>query len=188
VRRTRGSTRGTRQVATARRRRRLAAHLPNRPARTASRGTQDRLIRCCPGSAERTAEAYPSAPGRSMLRDSSVGESRSGGRQRLVFSLAPVLPDEVAQLRTDLGGVPGVVAVVLGGSRAAGTARPDSDWDVGVYYRGGAHALNTPTMCMRWVCGRGYGAGCMGTHRQRRRMAHRGRHCRGSAIPRSRHR
>lgn len=30
----------------------------------------------------------------------------------------------------------GVVAVALGGSRARGTHRPDSDWDVGLYYRG----------------------------------------------------
>lgn len=32
--------------------------------------------------------------------------------------------------------LPGVVAVVLGGSRARGTDRPDSDWDFGLYYRG----------------------------------------------------
>lgn len=32
--------------------------------------------------------------------------------------------------------LPGVVAVVLGGSRARGTHRPDSDWDIGLYYRG----------------------------------------------------
>ncbi|MGW7577686.1 nucleotidyltransferase domain-containing protein [Streptomyces sp. NPDC054765] len=32
--------------------------------------------------------------------------------------------------------VPGVVGVMLGGSRARGTQRPDSDWDLGVYYRG----------------------------------------------------
>jgi predicted nucleotidyltransferase len=32
--------------------------------------------------------------------------------------------------------LPGVVAVVLGGSRARGTDRPDSDWDIGLYYRG----------------------------------------------------
>ena len=32
--------------------------------------------------------------------------------------------------------VPGVIAVTLGGSRARGTARPDSDWDIGLYYRG----------------------------------------------------
>jgi predicted nucleotidyltransferase len=35
-----------------------------------------------------------------------------------------------------LARLPGVVAVVLGGSRARGTHRPDSDWDVGLYYRG----------------------------------------------------
>lgn len=32
--------------------------------------------------------------------------------------------------------VPGVVGVMLGGSRARGTHRADSDWDLGVYYRG----------------------------------------------------
>ena len=32
--------------------------------------------------------------------------------------------------------LPGVVAVVLGGSRARGEERPDSDWDFGLYYRG----------------------------------------------------
>jgi predicted nucleotidyltransferase len=31
--------------------------------------------------------------------------------------------------------IPGVVAVALGGSRAQGTSRPDSDWDIGLYYR-----------------------------------------------------
>jgi predicted nucleotidyltransferase len=35
-----------------------------------------------------------------------------------------------------LGGLPGVAAVTLGGSRAEGTHRPDSDWDFSVYYRG----------------------------------------------------
>ncbi|MFG2595259.1 nucleotidyltransferase family protein [Streptomyces sp. NPDC048462] len=32
--------------------------------------------------------------------------------------------------------VPGIHAVALGGSRARGTHRPDSDWDLGLYYRG----------------------------------------------------
>lgn len=32
--------------------------------------------------------------------------------------------------------IPGVVAVVLGGSRARGEHRPDSDTDLGIYYRG----------------------------------------------------
>jgi hypothetical protein len=34
-----------------------------------------------------------------------------------------------------LAEIPGVVAVVLGGSRAIGTHRPDSDVDLGLYYR-----------------------------------------------------
>ncbi|MCX5215199.1 nucleotidyltransferase domain-containing protein [Kitasatospora sp. NBC_00240] len=32
--------------------------------------------------------------------------------------------------------VPGVIGVLLGGSRARGEHRPESDWDLGVYYRG----------------------------------------------------
>jgi predicted nucleotidyltransferase len=35
-----------------------------------------------------------------------------------------------------LASLPGVLAVALGGSRASGTARPDSDWDFAIYYRG----------------------------------------------------
>ncbi|MEG8280835.1 nucleotidyltransferase domain-containing protein [Streptomyces sp. AHA2] len=35
-----------------------------------------------------------------------------------------------------LAALPTVRAVTLGGSRAQGTARPDSDWDLAVYYRG----------------------------------------------------
>ena len=35
-----------------------------------------------------------------------------------------------------LGELPAVQAVTLGGSRAEGTHRPDSDWDFSVYYRG----------------------------------------------------
>jgi hypothetical protein len=35
-----------------------------------------------------------------------------------------------------LAGLPGVEAVTLGGSRAEGTHRPDSDWDFTIYYRG----------------------------------------------------
>lgn len=34
-----------------------------------------------------------------------------------------------------LGSLPGVQAVTLGGSRAEGTNRPDSDWDFSLYYR-----------------------------------------------------
>ncbi|GAB3264540.1 nucleotidyltransferase domain-containing protein [Kineosporia babensis] len=42
--------------------------------------------------------------------------------------------DDVAER---LAGLPGVEGVTLGGSRAQGTARPDSDWDLGLYYRDG---------------------------------------------------
>lgn len=42
----------------------------------------------------------------------------------------------VAAMAARLTQVPGVEAVVLGGSRARGTHRPDSDWDLGLYYRG----------------------------------------------------
>ncbi len=35
-----------------------------------------------------------------------------------------------------LAALPTVQAVALGGSRAQGTERPDSDWDLAVYYRG----------------------------------------------------
>ena len=34
-----------------------------------------------------------------------------------------------------LADLPGVRAVSLGGSRAQGTHRPDSDWDLAIYYR-----------------------------------------------------
>ena len=36
-----------------------------------------------------------------------------------------------------LAGLPGVDGVALGGSRAQGTNRPDSDWDFALYYRHG---------------------------------------------------
>jgi predicted nucleotidyltransferase len=53
----------------------------------------------------------------------------AGRGRRIVVSVA-TLVEQVAQ-------VPGVKAVTLGGSRARGMARPDSDWDIGLYYRGG---------------------------------------------------
>ncbi|MFJ5258978.1 nucleotidyltransferase domain-containing protein [Streptomyces sp. NPDC088387] len=49
------------------------------------------------------------------------------------------LSDETAFLRTvtdRLAALATVEAVTLGGSRAQGTHRPDSDWDMAVYYRG----------------------------------------------------
>jgi hypothetical protein len=41
------------------------------------------------------------------------------------------------RLVRQLAGIDGVEAIALGGSRATGDAREDSDWDLGVYYRGG---------------------------------------------------
>ena len=46
------------------------------------------------------------------------------------------LPASVGELCAALAVGKGVEAVVIGGSRAAGTADNASDWDVGVYYRG----------------------------------------------------
>jgi hypothetical protein len=45
----------------------------------------------------------------------------------------PAFLDTVADRLAQL---PAVEAVTLGGSRAQGTERPDSDWDLAVYYRG----------------------------------------------------
>jgi predicted nucleotidyltransferase len=44
--------------------------------------------------------------------------------------------DFLAYLTERLAALPYVEAVALGGSRATGTHRPDSDWDLAVYYRG----------------------------------------------------
>lgn len=46
------------------------------------------------------------------------------------------LPDDVSRVVDRVAATGGVEAVLLGGSRAAGTATADSDWDLGVYYRG----------------------------------------------------
>ena len=43
--------------------------------------------------------------------------------------------DLIAEIAGRLGGVEGVAAVALGGSYARGTQRPDSDIDLGLYYR-----------------------------------------------------
>jgi predicted nucleotidyltransferase len=64
---------------------------------------------------------------------------------------APPLPTAVARLATALTDLPGVEAVVLGGSRATGTHRPDSDWDLGLYYRGSRRAFD-PEQLRRLGC------------------------------------
>jgi hypothetical protein len=47
----------------------------------------------------------------------------------------PLTGDRLRQLAERLAEVPGVVGVVLGGSRARGEHTPESDTDLGVYYR-----------------------------------------------------
>lgn len=49
----------------------------------------------------------------------------------------------IGEMAQRLAGVPGVRGVMLGGSRARGEHRPESDWDLGVYYRG---ALDLPAL------------------------------------------
>ena len=50
--------------------------------------------------------------------------------------ISVALSDErLDELAAGLAAVPGVVAVLLGGSRARGTHTPESDTDLGVYYR-----------------------------------------------------
>lgn len=44
------------------------------------------------------------------------------------------LPEWLQQVTHELAQVKGVAGVVLGGSRARGNAKPDSDFDIGIYY------------------------------------------------------
>jgi len=53
----------------------------------------------------------------------------------LPATLPPAKQTWLAHLVASLRTIPGVVAVVLGGSYARGTQRADSDLDVGIYYR-----------------------------------------------------
>ena len=46
------------------------------------------------------------------------------------------LPAPVADLCVTLAAISGVEAVAMGGSRATGVADAESDWDIGLYYRG----------------------------------------------------
>src|SRR3954454_14380638 len=54
----------------------------------------------------------------------------------------PPLPPPIADPAAALAALPATVAVVLGGSRADGTHRPDSDWDLGLYYRASGGAFD----------------------------------------------
>jgi len=54
----------------------------------------------------------------------------------IVTRVVSVLPAPVTELADVLAAIPGVVAVVLGGSHAVASNDAESDWDLGVYYRG----------------------------------------------------
>jgi predicted nucleotidyltransferase len=56
--------------------------------------------------------------------------------------VSPTLPEPVAAFARQLAALRGTAAVVFGGSRATGTHRPDSDWDLGVYYRASERPLD----------------------------------------------
>jgi hypothetical protein len=54
--------------------------------------------------------------------------------------MSPVLSDDrLIEIASRLSRVPGVIGVVLGGSRAGGTASAQSDVDLGLYYRPPVH-------------------------------------------------
>lgn len=57
-------------------------------------------------------------------------------RRQLRVQLMTVLPKPITELVDVLAAMPGTVAVVLGGSRALRSDDQQSDWDLGVYYRG----------------------------------------------------
>jgi len=73
-----------------------------------------------------------------------LGYSRQPEPDRLILwaMASAAVPPQVAELARRLAGIPSVVAVALGGSRATGHARADSDWDLGVYYRAGERPLD----------------------------------------------
>lgn len=53
----------------------------------------------------------------------------------MMIDMTPEQNALVVELTAALAAIPGMAAVVLGGSRARNRARPDSDIDIGLYYR-----------------------------------------------------
>src|ERR1700751_5554543 len=62
--------------------------------------------------------------------------------ERNAMSQQDRIPPAMQRLVEQLVHIPGVMAVTLGGSRARGEGRPDSDWDFGVYYRGSINSAD----------------------------------------------
>jgi len=68
---------------------------------------------------------------------------------------------DLGALVEKLDDIPGVVGATLGGSRAVGRQRPDSDWDFDLYYRGGLDANDVWALDSRepsWTPGTGAGS------------------------------
>lgn len=59
--------------------------------------------------------------------------------------------DRLRALADDLCDVRGVEAVALGGSRARGRHRPDSDFDVGIYYETDLDLVALESLAARWA-------------------------------------
>ena len=77
--------------------------------------------------------AHAHAPAAAPLTSKLSGRSLNGVPKVSKIDNEKDFVDRVAgQIAT----IPGVVAATLGGSRADGTPRSDSDWDFGLYYRG----------------------------------------------------
>jgi len=69
---------------------------------------------------------------RSQSIDGDIGLSQEPRADKTAGARKTGVMRKLAERLRDL---PGVVAVTLGGSRAAATAREESDWDFGLYYR-----------------------------------------------------
>lgn len=59
--------------------------------------------------------------------------------------------DRLREMADELAAVPGVCAVALGGSRARGTHRPDSDVDLGLYYDDDFDLPALERLAARWT-------------------------------------
>lgn len=57
----------------------------------------------------------------------------------------------IREMAAALTAVDGVVGVLLGGSRARGAHTPDSDWDLGVYYRGDVDVPGLAALAARFT-------------------------------------